>query len=181
MAGQGPRRARPAGAEPPLDAKAAMRVAIDLLARKAWSTRDLTARLRRRGAPLEIARAIVADLAARGYLNDEVFARWWAQARAERRQVGSLRLQRELRARGITPELAAGAIAAAFEEGPELARALAAGRRRLPALRGKPERVPARLFTYLLRRGYPPAITRQVVRQLCGADLGESPADDERV
>jgi regulatory protein len=176
-----PRRARTARAGPTLDAKAATLAAFDLLARKAWSTRDLTRRLCRRGAALEIARGVVADLEARGYLDDEAFARWWAQARAERRRVGSLRLRRELRAKGISAELAAGAITAAFEEGPELERALAAGRQRLPALSGTPARVPARLCAYLLRRGYPPSVARQVVRQLCGADLGEALTEDERV
>src|SRR5262249_29277250 len=112
----------------------------------------------------------------------EAFARWWAQARAERRRIGSRRLQQELRTRGISAELAASAVTAAFQEGPELERALAAGRQRLRALRGKPERVPARLFAYLLRRGYPPTVVRQAVRELCGADLERAPIeDDERV
>jgi regulatory protein len=177
--GRRPRRAR---ADAPLDAKAATAAAFDLLARKAWSVRDLARRLGRRGATPETARAVVADLQARGYLDDEAFARWWAQARAERRRVGSRRLQQELRTRGIPAELAADAIAAAFQDGSELERALAAGRQRLPGLRGKPERVPARLFAYLTRRGYPPTVVRQVVRALCGADLDPAPTeDDERV
>ena len=181
MPGRRPRRVGSARAGRPLDAKAATLAAFDLLARKAWSTRELTRRLCRRGATPEVARAVVADLKTRGYLDDEAFARWWAQARAERRRVGSLRLRSELRAKGIPPELAAGAITAAFEEGPELERALAAGRHRLPALRGAPARVPARLCAYLLRRGYPPSVARQVVSQLCGADLGEALIEDERV
>ena len=181
MAGRRPRRARTAGVGRPLDAAGARLVAFDLLARKAWSTRELTRRLCRRGAAPEVAGAVAADLEARGYLNDEAFARWWAQARAERRRVGSLRLHRELRAKGISVELAAGAIAAAFAEGPELERALAAGRQRLPALRGRPERAPARLCAFLLRRGYPPSVARHVVRQLCGADLDEALTGDERV
>jgi hypothetical protein len=41
--------------------------------------------------------------------------------------------------------------------------------------------VPARLCAYLLRRGYPPSVARQVVSQLCGADLGEALTEDERV
>jgi len=174
--GRRPRRAR---AETPLDANAARAVAFDLLARKAWSVRDLTRRLGRRGATPETARAVVADLQVRGYLDDDAFARWWAQARAERRRIGSRRLQQELRTRGIAAELAASAIAAAFQDSPELERALAAGRQRLPGLRGKPERAPARLFAHLLRRGYPPTVVRQVVRALCGADLEPTPIDDD--
>jgi regulatory protein len=145
------------------------------LARKSWSGRELTRRLRRRGASAEIAQAVVADLTDRGYVDDQAFARWWAEARARGRRVGSHRLRQELLAKGIPRAMAEAAIAAAFEEVGESARALEAGRRRLPALlRGQPARVPARLADYLLRRGYPAATVRSAVRTLLaerGADL----------
>ncbi len=124
----------------------------------------------------------MAELQARGYLDDEAFARWWAQIRAEGRRIGSLRLRRELAAKGIPRELVTIAVEAAFEEASELDRALEAGRRRLPALqRATPDRVPARLASYLLRRGYPGHLVRRVVRQLIGAELGESSDDGEGV
>ncbi len=166
---------RPAGGAPaPLDAAGARRVAIDLLARKAWTRRDLVQRLRRRGAAAELARDIVADLGARGYLDDESFARWWAQARARGRRVGSVRLQRELRAKGVAPELIKAAVEAAFETASELDRAMEAGRRRLAGLvrigRG---RLPSRLADYLLRRGYPASLVSRVVKALLAVDLDE--------
>jgi regulatory protein len=145
------------------------------LARKSWSGRELTRRLRRRGAPAEIAQAVVADLTERGYVDDQAFARWWAEARARGRRVGSHRLRQELLAKGIPRAMADAAIAAAFEEVGEAERAIAAGRRRLPALlRGQAARAPARLADYLLRRGYPAATVRQAVRALLaerGGDL----------
>ena len=154
--------------------------AFDLLARKAWSRRDLAARLRRRGAPADVARAVVEDLESRGYLDDAAFAGWWAQARARSRRIGSVRLVQELRLKGIPPALVAAAVGSAFEETPERERALEAGRRRLPALRrGRAERLPARLRDYLLRRGYPPAVTRAVVAELLGAREDEGAADPE--
>ena len=89
-------RARARRSPPVLDAKAAKLVAFDLLARRAWSTRELSRRLRGRGAPEDVARTVVTELEARGYVNDEAFARGWAQSRAEGRRVGSMRLRREL-------------------------------------------------------------------------------------
>ncbi|MBI2528014.1 MAG: regulatory protein RecX [Candidatus Rokubacteria bacterium] len=165
-----------------MDAKAARVAAFDLLARKAWSARELTARLARRGAPAEVARAVVADLESRGYVNDEDFARWWAEVRARGRKVGSLRLARELRTRGIAPALAAAAVASAFAEVPEAERALEAARRRLPALlRARPERAPARLGDYLLRRGYPARVAlATVTRLLGGPEAAEEPWDEPR-
>jgi len=125
-----------------LDAKAAKLAAFDLLARKAWSARELTSRLKRRGAPDEIARAVVGELASRGYVDDASFARFWAESRARARRVGSHRLRLELLQKGISRDVAAAAVAAAFEEAPELSgasRRAAAGCRPscVPGARGR--------------------------------------------
>jgi regulatory protein len=176
-----PRRARAPREQPTLDAKAAKLAAFDLLARKSWSRAELTRRLKRRGAPDDIARAVVAELTERGYVDDAAFARWWAEARARGRKVGSARLRRELAARGIPATLAAAAVAAAFEETPEAERAMEAARRRLPALlRRHPERAPARLRDYLLRRGYPAAVVIAVTKRLLADRMDDAgTADDD--
>jgi len=83
-----------------LDAKAARLAAGDLLSRRAWTRAELTARLRRRGAPPEIAAEIVADLVARGYIDDVSYARHWVTTRAPR-GYGVARLRAELRGRGV--------------------------------------------------------------------------------
>ncbi len=152
-----------------LDAKAAKLAAFDLLARKSWSARELTSRLKRRGAPDEIARAVVAELASRGYVDDASFARFWAESRARGRRVGSRRLRQELLQKGIPRDVVAAAVAAAFEEASEADRCLEAGRRRLPALlRAGRERAAPRLRDYLVRRGYPPAEVMRTVAALTG-------------
>jgi len=156
---------RPREPRPALDARGARVAAFDLLARKAWSARDLRARLVRRGASAELAREVVAELEGKGYVDDQAFARWWADARARGRRVGSVRLTQELRAKGITPALVAAAVESAFAEVPETERALEAARRRLPALlRVRPDRAATRLRDYLLRRGYPAGAVRAAVR-----------------
>ena len=171
--GRGPRERRE------LDAKATKLAAFDLLARKSWSARELTSRLRRRGAPDEIARAVVAELASRGYVDDASFARFWAESRARGRRVGSRRLRQELLQKGIPRDVAAAAVAAAFEEAPEALRCLEAGRRRLPALlRAGRERAAPRLRDYLVRRGYPPAEVMRTVAALTGTRPdGDAPTD----
>ena len=143
-------------------------MAYDLLSRRAWSRVELTGRLVRRGAPEALARRVVAELEARGYVNDQAFARQWAEGRATRQRLGSRRISEELRLKGIPRSLTEAAIREAFSETPEEARALETARRRLAALsRGSPTRVPSRLLDYLLRRGYPAEVARSVVRQLC--------------
>jgi regulatory protein len=161
---------RPREARPALDGRGARVAAFDLLARKAWSGRELRVRLVRRGAPAEVARDVVAELEGKGYVDDQAFARWWAEARARGRRVGSLRLTQELRAKGIAPALVSAAVESAFAEIPEPERALEAARRRLPALlRTRPDRAAARLRDYLLRRGYPAGAVRAAVTAVLGS------------
>lgn len=152
-----------------LDARSAKAVAYDLLARRAWSRRDLVLRLRRRGAPEAVAREVVAELETRGYVDDPAYARQWAEARAPR--LGSHRLRQELGRRGISRPLADAAVGAAFGEGEEAALALEAARKRLPALlKRNPRLAPVRLRDFLLRRGYPAEVVSAVVRQICAVE-----------
>lgn len=154
-----------------LDASAAKRVAYDLLSRKSWSRRELAARLRRRGASAGVAEDVVAELEARGYIDDQAFARQWTDARASRRHLGSLRLRAELRLKGIARDVAEAAVRQAFAESGEEERALEAARRRLLALRRQsPGRAAPRLRDYLLRRGYPADVVRRVLRHLLGVE-----------
>ena len=181
MPGRRTRRSGEPRPKPTLNEKAARLAAFELLARKSWSGRDLARRLRRRGAPPEVAQSVVADLTSRGYVDDQAFARWWAEARARGRRIGSRRLRQELTAKGIPREMVEAAIAAAFEEIGETERALESARRRLPALlRGRQaSRASTRLAEYLLRRGYPAAAVRHAVSTLL-ADRGvDLPATEE--
>jgi regulatory protein len=110
---------------------------------------------------------VVADLVARGYLDDAQFARHWVQTRASVRLLGPLRLRDELRARGVEAELAEAAVRESFDAEGELTRALEAGRRKLRTLQSD-ERVAFRLRDHLLRRGYPGGVVTRVVRTLLG-------------
>ena len=162
---------RSVGPRPPkaLDASAAKRVAYDLLSRNPWSRRELTTRLRRRGASPSVAEDVVAALEAQGYVDDQAFARQWAEGRASRRHLGSLRLRDELQRKGIPRDVADAAVRQAFAESGEEERALEAAQGRLPALgRQDAKRAALRLRDYLLRRGYPADVVRGVLRRLLG-------------
>jgi regulatory protein len=169
------RRAPPrAGSERSLDAARARTVAFDLLSRKAWTRRELQERLRRRGAPEAVAEAVVADLEARGYVNDRAFAEAWAEARARERAYGPRRLRAALTAKGVARPLVDEAVRQAFAEADEETRARAAAARRLPGVvRGGPEQAARRLSAYLLRRGFAGGIVRRVVRDVCAIEGSE--------
>lgn len=113
---------------------------------------------------------MVAELEARGYIDDRALAQQWADSRAGGRHLGSLRLRAELKRKGVAPDLADTAIRRAFSGIGEEERALEAGQRRLPALRrGDARRAPVKLRDYLLRRGYSPEVVGHVVRRLLNA------------
>ena len=151
-----------------LDAPRTRAVALDLLSRKAWTRRDLRQRLCRRGAPAEVAEAVVADLETRGYVDDRAFAAGWAESRARGRALGSRRLREELLAKGVARPLVEQAVRDACGAADEATRARVAAERRLSALRrSTAEQVPRRLHDYLLRRGFPADVVRRVVRQTC--------------
>lgn len=170
-----PRRRRGEGPPRVLDPPRARAVALDLLSRKPWTRRDLRVRLRRRGAPPEVAEAVVADLEARGYVNDRAFALAWAESRARGRAFGSRRLREELGRKGVARPLVADAIRRAFAETDEEARAREAAARRLPALRrASPEAAGRRLWGYLSRRGFPADVVRRVVQEACGVAAPEA-------
>lgn len=114
-----------------------------------------------------MADAVVADMVARGYVDDRAFAAAWAGSRARDRGFGRQRLRQELVARGIDRPLVEAAIQHAFEETDERTRAELAATRRLAGLRrDAPEQAMRRLHDYLRRRGYPGDVVRQVLRAL---------------
>jgi regulatory protein len=156
-----------------LDAAAARVAAGDLLSRRAWTARGLEMRLRRRGAAPEVAADVVADLAARGYVDDAAFARQWVAARAAR-GYGAARLRAELTARGVAPDVVGQALASLADD-VQLERARAAAARRLASLgRAVPARAAARLRDHLLRRGFSGSTVSRVIREALGARTGEA-------
>jgi regulatory protein len=121
-------------------------------------------RLRRRGAPADVAATVTDDLVARGHIDDAAFARHWVTTRAAR-GYGAARLRAELRARGVPPALVEAALTV-VDRGGQLDEARRLARRRLPALtRAAPGKAAARLRDHLLRRGFAGGVVAQVVRE----------------
>jgi regulatory protein len=166
--GRGPRTAGggPAGAGAPGERPDAWEAAIALLAMRGYSTHDLQQRLRRRGYAAEAIAAAVTRLTAARYLDDAEYARAWARSRARRLSMGPARLARELRARGVSEEHIAAALAEVRAEDDPRTLAEAAAARRLKGLQGVPaEAARRRLAAYLARRGFSTDIILRVCRR----------------
>jgi regulatory protein len=147
----------------------AREAALRLLAVRARSEHELTTRLRQKGFRAGTTREVVSALAGVGLIDDEAFARAWAEERLRLRPVGPRRLSQELAAKGVARELADMVIAEAFAEQPELEVARRAASRRAGSLRGgDPRKVRARLHSFLVRRGFSYEVAATVIRELEG-------------
>jgi regulatory protein len=149
--------------------------ALALLAVRPRSRRELTDRLVRKGLPAEVVTGVLDDLAARGYVDDAAFARYWVENRQANRPRGRRALTAELRAKGVDAgDIDAATLPTAADEE---ASALVLARRRAATLREPdPRRFQQRLGAFLQRKGYAYDTVRVVVAAVL-AERGAA-ADD---
>jgi regulatory protein len=107
---------------------------------------------------------VLARLERVGLVDDEAFARQYAEQRFGARKEGSRGVEQGLRAAGIAPALAAIAAEGASDDDEDRAAELA--RSRASRLSGvAPHKAFARLSSLLMRRGYSPEIARSAARK----------------
>jgi regulatory protein len=153
--------------EPALAVEHALALAYSHLSRRDRTVAEMRAHLRKRGVPDAVAETAVDELCDQGYLNDDRFARLFAQDKSHLEQWGNDRIRRALIGRGIPEDVADGALSAdvrsadalgadalAGDAGStELDRALALLERRFPAGLSA-RRESERALGVLLRKGY---------------------------
>lgn len=143
--------------------------AVELLAARARSGRELQLRLRRAGAPAETIAKAIDRLVALGVLDDQAFARILAQSRVVKGGASRRHIARELQRRGIGRREADEAIDGVLAEVDldEAAAARAVAERRLRAMRGLDAATTRRrLHGFLARRGYDSDTIARVLRDL---------------
>lgn len=123
----------------------------------------------RAGYTEEEIRPTLAYLEAKGYLNDEVFAREVARASSDRKHWGPLRIQRKLRDLRLEDRDIEGALDEVFPKGPkgpegeEEAARRAFERFRRIARAGEGERARARAYRHLIGRGFSSEVVHRLV------------------
>lgn len=133
--------------------------ALRLLSYRPRSEAEMVQRLTRRGLLPDIVALTVNRLKEQGLLDDAAFSRFWVESHRER---GSRRLERELALKGVDKELSRAATATRDDT----VAALAAAQRRLPVLRNLDYATfQRRLGSYLVRRGFPYEVVRQVLEK----------------
>ena len=143
---------------------------VRLLAARELSVEGLRARLHARGHTPEETETAIALLLESGALDDRRVARAYARTAVTVKGRGRLRIRRELLQMGVDSEVAAEAVGDVFGELDERSLVDNAIRKKL---RGRPGpldvREQARLYQYLMRQGFPPAVVAGALRKLRGA------------
>lgn len=143
--------------------------ALQALALRARSQRELERWLAQKGHEREHVAAAVERLLALGLLDDAAFARSFARSRAIGRGMSRRRIQAELSRRGVERSVTDAAIAEMAEDEGFDERALveAAAQKKLRSLsKLAPDVRRRRLYGFLARRGYPPNFVMEVVNRL---------------
>jgi regulatory protein len=148
------------------DEKALYEIAVRALARRARSIGELRQVLERRKAEKKDIDAVIARLREHGYLDDARFARAFVSSRIENDKQGVRRVQRDLAARRVHPEVIQKAVSAGYEEVDEreLLRDYLRRKIRLTKPPKKPSAV-ASIYQRLLRAGFSSAT---IVKELQG-------------
>jgi regulatory protein len=148
--------------------------ALNMLALRARSARELSRQLVRKGEPPEQVDAALSRLRAAGLLDDDAFARQFARSKALGAGMSRRRIQQELARRGVARDVGDGAVADVFaeEELDEVAVAEQAARKKLRSLKNVDEATRIRrLYAFLARRGYDPDAIRRAIQAVSGAEL----------
>jgi regulatory protein len=142
----------------------ALRRAFKFLTYRSRSEAEVRAKLSHWGFSRQRIESTLDKLRSLNLLNDETFARSWAQGRVEGRGYGPLRIERELRQKRIAPPLILQILRETFDEtqGRERARALLEKRFRGKDLEDK--KILQRAVAFLQRRGYRDSVIAEVLK-----------------
>jgi regulatory protein len=148
----------------PKNPKSCHERALGLLAVRPRSRRELERRLLQARFEADEVADVLRRLEGVGLIDDEAFARQYAEHRFGSRKEGSRAVERGLRAAGISPTLAAVAAEGGAEGEEERAERLAESKaRRLVG--AEPRTAFNRLSSLLMRRGYSPEMARRAARK----------------
>jgi regulatory protein len=150
----------------------AVNAAMNLLASRPRSVREVRDRLKRKGFPAETIDAAVAKLEGWRYVDDEAFARYWVENREANKPRGRRLLEQELRLKGVDRETIRQTIdETELDEG---SAALHLGRTKLRTYGNlDPPVARRRLGAFLIRRGYGYDVVKPVLEQLFGDDVDD--------
>jgi len=130
------------------------------------SGNELKAKLKQKGFSEELAGATVSFLKNKELIDDRVFARGWILSRLKRR-FGLRRIEQELLQKGVDKEIIKNSLSQVKEDYNESQIVSQLARQRFSKLKSiEPLKAKARVYAYLIRRGFASDIAGEVLNKL---------------
>lgn len=138
-----------------------------LLSRRIYSRYEILRKLNNKGYSENIISNLVFWLEDNNHINDELFAKMWAQFRLQNKPIGRYRLNQELRLKGIKQDIIQKVIDKTYNEMDELTLARNLIKEKIASSEIKNIRIDSKkIYNFLLRRGFSIEISRNIYHEL---------------
>ena len=154
-------------------------VALRALMRRAHSVREMKQKLARRTNNELLVRVVMARLKENGQLDDERYAQQFTRNRTQSRKQGKFRIQRELRARGVSDRLINSALEESATQNDQAAMVRQRIERKLKSYRGRKgaqnvdHKKIAAIYGSLLRAGFSSDVIRKELHRITQESVPE--------
>jgi len=146
-------------------AEQARAYAFLLLKFRLRSENELLARLRQKGFTEEVSRDTVSFLKNKEFIDDCAFAKGWVAARLKK-PFGIRRIRQELLYKGLSEEVIEDSLTQAKKDYSESQIVSRLAQQRFSKLAGiEPQKAKARVYAYLLRRGFSPDVVSEIIKK----------------
>ena len=140
---------------------------LRLLSRRIYSRYEISRKLNDKGYPKNIIAQLILWLENNNYINDELFAKMWAQFRLQNKPIGRYKLNQELRLKGIKQDIIQKVIDKTYNEIDELTLARNLIKEKIVSSKIKNIRIdPKKLYNFLLRRGFSGEVSKNIYNEL---------------
>jgi len=130
------------------------------------SEKEITERLKQRNLPEQAIKETIVFLKEKKFIDDLVFAKTWVSSRL-RRPFGLRKIKQELAQKGLAKEIIQDVLAQAKEHYNESQVVSQLVQQRFSKLKSiEPLKAKARVYGYLMRRGFSPDVIMEVIRDI---------------
>jgi regulatory protein len=144
---------------------------LRLLSRRIYSRYEISRKLNNKGYPENIISNLIFWLENNNHINDELFAKMWAQFRLQNKPIGRYKLNQELRLKGVKQDIIKKVIDETYYEMDELTLAQNLTKEKIASSEIKNIRIdPKKIYNLLLRRGFSIEISRNIYHELNNKD-----------
>lgn len=144
---------------------------LRLLSRRIYSRYEILKKLNYKGYPENIIANLILWLENNNYINDEIFAKTWAQFRLQNKPIGRYKLNQELKIKGIKQEIIQKVIDKTYNEIDELTLARNLIKEKIVSSEIKNIRIdPKKIYNLLLRRGFSREVSKNIYHELNNKD-----------